>query len=140
MKEADFVRKTVKKLNKDSDAFFYRNHGGMYGLAGLADITGCYFGTFYAIEMKILQLPKRPSTEIDLTASLSPLQKKFLIQVEEGAGGKSFVGIRTEPMRDEWFFPIQHFLIHGSIYTLSELNDMRDIFNESINLKNIFTW
>lgn len=52
MKESDIVRAILKYLKTVPDCFCWKEHGGMYGTAGIPDIICCYRGKFVAFEVK----------------------------------------------------------------------------------------
>lgn len=52
MKEADIVRAILKYLKTVPNCFAWKEHGGMYGTAGVPDIIACIGGRFYAFEVK----------------------------------------------------------------------------------------
>jgi len=52
MKEADIVRKILKFLKTVPGCFAWKEHGGMYGTAGIPDIICCFNGKFIAFEVK----------------------------------------------------------------------------------------
>ena len=52
MKENDIVRAILKYLKTVSGCFAWKEHGGMYGTAGIPDIIACINGGFYAFEFK----------------------------------------------------------------------------------------
>ena len=52
MKENDIVRAILKYLKTVSGCFAWKEHGGMYGTAGIPDIIACVNGGFYAFEVK----------------------------------------------------------------------------------------
>lgn len=52
MKENDIVRAILKYLKTISGCFAWKEHGGMYGTAGIPDIIACIKGRFYAFEVK----------------------------------------------------------------------------------------
>ena len=52
MKENDIVRAILKYLKTVSGCFAWKEHGGMYGTAGIPDIIACIKGRFYAFEVK----------------------------------------------------------------------------------------
>lgn len=52
MKEADIVRAILKYLKTVPDCFAWKEHGGMYGTAGIPDIICCIGGRFVAFEVK----------------------------------------------------------------------------------------
>ena len=52
MKEADIVRNIIKYLRTVPQCFCWKEHGGMYGTAGIPDIIACINGHFYGFEVK----------------------------------------------------------------------------------------
>ena len=53
MKENDIVRAILKYLKTVPGCFVWKEHGGMYGTAGIPDIIACIKGRFFAVEVKI---------------------------------------------------------------------------------------
>lgn len=52
MKEADIVKAILRYLETVPKCFFWKEHGGMYGTAGIPDIIACINGRFYGFEVK----------------------------------------------------------------------------------------
>ena len=52
MKESDIVRTILKYLKTVPNCFSWKEHGGMYGTAGIPDIIACINGHFYGFEVK----------------------------------------------------------------------------------------
>lgn len=52
MKEADIVKAILRYLKTVPKCFFWKEHGGMYGTAGIPDIIACINGRFYGFEVK----------------------------------------------------------------------------------------
>ena len=52
MKEADIVKAIMKFLKTLPNCFAWKEHGGMYGTAGIPDIIACIDGKFYGFEVK----------------------------------------------------------------------------------------
>ena len=52
MLEKTITNSILKHLKSLPDCFAYKEHGGMYGRAGLPDIICCYRGRFVAFEVK----------------------------------------------------------------------------------------
>ena len=52
MKESDIVRAILKYLKTVPGCFAWKEHGGMYGNAGIPDIICCLRGRFYGFEVK----------------------------------------------------------------------------------------
>ncbi|MFI3165316.1 MAG: VRR-NUC domain-containing protein [Bacillota bacterium] len=53
MKESDLVKKIKEYLSTVEDCFYWKEHGGAYGTAGIPDIIVCYKGRFIAFECKV---------------------------------------------------------------------------------------
>lgn len=52
MKESDIVKTILRYLKTVQNCFFWKEHGGMYGTAGIPDIIACIDGRFYGFEVK----------------------------------------------------------------------------------------
>ena len=52
MKESELIRKISEYLKSVPDLFFWKEHGGMYGTAGIPDIIACIDGRFFGFEVK----------------------------------------------------------------------------------------
>lgn len=52
MKEADIVKAIMKYLKAVPGCFCWKEHGGMYGTAGIPDIIACINGRFFGFEVK----------------------------------------------------------------------------------------
>ena len=52
MLEKDIVKAIMKYLKTVPECFCWKEHGGMYGTAGIPDIICCYKGRFYGFEVK----------------------------------------------------------------------------------------
>lgn len=52
MRESDIVDAIRKYLKTVDGCFFWKEHGGMYGTAGIPDIICCYKGLFIGFEVK----------------------------------------------------------------------------------------
>ena len=77
MAERDIVAAILRLLRKMPDCFCWKEHGGMYGTAGLPDIIACIQGQFVAFEVK---------TE---TGQLTRLQEATLEKIRH-AGGHAY--------------------------------------------------
>ncbi len=78
MKESDIVRAILKYLKTVPGCFAWKEHGGMYGTAGIPDVICCYCGRFYGFEVK---------TE---TGEPTELQKATIRKIQK-AGGVALV-------------------------------------------------
>ena len=52
MAERDIVAAILRLLKKTPGCFCWKEHGGMYGTAGIPDIIACVGGRFVAFEVK----------------------------------------------------------------------------------------
>ena len=52
MKESDIVKAILRYLKTVPGCFAWKEHGGMYGTAGIPDVICCYNGRFYGFEVK----------------------------------------------------------------------------------------
>ncbi len=52
MSETDIVRAILRYLKTVDQCFCWKEHGGMYGTAGIPDIICCCRGRFYGFEVK----------------------------------------------------------------------------------------
>ena len=52
MKESHVIRAIMKYLKNVPGCFCWKEHGGMYGTAGIPDIIACIGGRFFAFEAK----------------------------------------------------------------------------------------
>ena len=78
MAERDIVAAIMRLLKKTPRCFCWKEHGGMYGTAGIPDIIACVNGRFVAFEVK---------TE---TGRLSKLQEVTLGRIRD-AGGRAYM-------------------------------------------------
>ena len=78
MLEKDIAAAIMLRLKAEPACFAWKEHGGMYGTAGLPDIVCCLDGRFFAFEVKT------PSGQ------LTKLQEHTLERIR-AAGGRAFV-------------------------------------------------
>ena len=52
MLEKDIVKTIMKYLKAVPNCFCWKEHGGMYGTAGIPDIIACIDGHFFGFEVK----------------------------------------------------------------------------------------
>ena len=78
MKESTIVQAIMKYLKTVPSCFCWKEHGGMYGTAGIPDIIACIDGIFYAFEVK---------TPIGKTTAL----QDATIRKIAACGGKAYV-------------------------------------------------
>ena len=53
MKESQLIQNIRNYLKTVPDCFFWKEHGGQYGTAGIPDIIVCYRGWFIGLEAKV---------------------------------------------------------------------------------------
>ena len=53
MKESDLIKAISNYLKTVPNLFFWKEHGGMYGTAGIPDLIICYKGRFIGLECKV---------------------------------------------------------------------------------------
>ncbi len=53
MTEAALIQKIRRYLASVPECFFWKEHGGQYGTAGIPDIIVCFRGRFIAFEAKV---------------------------------------------------------------------------------------
>ncbi len=53
MNESQLIKKIQEYLKTVKDCFYWKEHGGQYGTAGIPDIIVCYKGRFIAFEVKV---------------------------------------------------------------------------------------
>ena len=86
MKENDIVKAILKYLKTVPHCFSWKEHGGMYGTAGIPDIIACVNGRFVAAEVK---------TEIGKTTAL----QDATIRKINSAGGTAVVVRSVDEVR-----------------------------------------
>ena len=86
MKESDIVKSIIRYLKSLTDCFCWKEHGGMYGTAGIPDIICCYKGRFYGFEVK---------TE---DGKPTELQKAMIRKIQK-AGGTALVVRSVDEVR-----------------------------------------
>ena len=52
MKESAIVKNILQYLKTLPECFAWKEHGGLYGTAGIPDIIACIGGKFYGFEVK----------------------------------------------------------------------------------------
>ena len=53
MSESQLIQSIKRYLATLQECFFWKEHGGQYGTAGIPDIIICYKGRFYGLEAKV---------------------------------------------------------------------------------------
>lgn len=74
MLEKEIVTAIMRYLKTIPMCFAFKSHGGMYGVAGLADIICCYRGRFVAFEVKTP------------TGRLTKIQETMLRRINDAMG------------------------------------------------------
>ena len=83
MAERDIVAAILRLLKKKPECFAWKEHGGMYGTAGIPDIIACIGGRFVAFEVKT------PGGRGTAPGKLTKLQE-ITIQKIKDAKGQAF--------------------------------------------------
>jgi hypothetical protein len=83
MRESDIVAAILRLLKKTPECFAWKEHGGMYGTAGIPDIIACIGGRFVAFEVKT------PGERGTAPSKLTKLQE-ITIQKIKDAKGQAF--------------------------------------------------
>jgi VRR-NUC domain. len=78
MAERDIVAGIIKMIRGRPKCFCWKEHGGMYGTAGIPDIIACINGRFVAFEVK---------TQVGKTTKI----QEITIQKIKDAGGNAYV-------------------------------------------------
>ena len=86
MLEKDIVNKIMKYLKTVPRCFAWKEHGGMYGTAGIPDIIACVDGRFFAFEVK---------TDTGKTTALQDATIRKILS----AGGRAFVVRSVDEVR-----------------------------------------
>lgn len=86
------VKKIVKALDALPGTLVHKRHGSQFGVAGLADLSGCHDGIHVEIEVKKDQKTARPKRD---GGGLSLLQEKMLYRYQE-AGARCGVAWDVE--------------------------------------------
>lgn len=81
MKESDLVSKCMNAIRMIPETFCWKEHGGIYGTAGIPDIIVCAKGRFVALEVKL------PGGRYGATA----LQQKTIRDIQEAGGAAAVV-------------------------------------------------
>lgn len=93
MLEKDIVNAIMKYLRSLPRCFCWKEHGGMYGTAGVPDIIACVDGRFYAFEVKTAM------------GTATPLQNATLRKITAAGGVAAIVRsvdeVRTLLEREE---------------------------------------
>lgn len=86
MLEKNIVAAIMRHLKSVPMCFAWKEHGGMYGTAGLPDIICCYGGRFLAFEVKV------PGNE------LTKLQEATITKIQ-AAKGKAYKVTSVEEVK-----------------------------------------
>ena len=86
MLEKDIVAAIMRHLKSVPMCFAWKEHGGMYGTAGLPDIICCYRGRFLAFEVKV------PGNKL-------PKLQEIMITKIEAAKGKAYKVTSVEEVK-----------------------------------------
>jgi hypothetical protein len=92
MKEKDITAAIMRYLKTVRELFCWKEHGGIYGTAGLPDIICCWRGRFIGFEVKA------PAGDGHPSGKLSKLQE-ITIEKIKAAKGKAFMVTSVEDVR-----------------------------------------
>ena len=84
MLEKDIVAAIMRHLKSVPMCFAWKEHGGMYGTAGLPDIICCYRGRFLAFEVKVPGNKLTKLQEIMITKIEAAKGKAYKVTSVEG--------------------------------------------------------
>lgn len=87
MAEKDIVARILRYLKTEPDCFAWKEHGGIYGTAGIPDIICCFRGHFVAFEVK---------TE---KGKLTKLQETTIQRIKD-AKGKAYKVTSVEEVKE----------------------------------------
>ena len=87
MAEAEIVRSIQRYLKTLPRCFFWKEHGGMYGTAGIPDIIACIDGQFFGFEVKTR------------TGKPTTLQEATIRKIND-AGGTALVVRSVDDVKD----------------------------------------
>ena len=87
MLEKDVVAKIRAYLKTVPHCFFWKEHGGMYGTAGIPDIIACIDGQFFGFEVKTQ------------TGKPTTLQEATIRKIND-AGGTALVVRSVDDVKD----------------------------------------
>ena len=87
MLEKQIVAQILKYLKGSDKCFAWKEHGGMYGTAGIPDIICCLDGKFIAFEVKTP------------TGQLTELQEITIAKIK-GANGKAYKVTSLQEVKD----------------------------------------
>ena len=86
MVEKTITTAILKYLKTVPECFFWKEHGGMYGTAGIPDIICCYKGLFVGFEVK------------SKTGRLTKIQEVTIRKIKE-AKGKAYKVTSVEEVK-----------------------------------------
>lgn len=103
MLEKDIVNAILRYLKTIPNCFCWKEHGGMYGTAGIPDIIACIGGRFFAFEVK------QPH------GKLTRLQELTLAKIR-AAGGMAYKVTSTAEVKKI----IQNTAVHSAAHSEGE--------------------
>jgi len=98
MNETAFQTKLKKWLNNNVEyCSVDKIHQGQFG-SGISDLVGAINGRYFSFECKVITLPKRKTTTVDIYKTLTPQQRYFMDQKLD-AMADCYVAFWIEPIR-----------------------------------------
>lgn len=71
MSESELIKKIKAYLKTVDACFYWKEHGGQYGTAGIPDIIVCYKGRFIGMEAKVGNNKPTPLQEYTIKSIVS---------------------------------------------------------------------
>lgn len=104
MNESKFNYKLKTDLNKHPKTHFFKTHGGTYSSVIQPDLIGWIDGLPFAIESKIIDIPKRTTTLIDFTKQLTKAQISEMKKMHN-SGVNVWVAVLCRPENFIYYVP-----------------------------------
>jgi len=116
MNETTFQQKLRRWLENNIEfCSLNKIHQGQFG-SGVSDLVGSINGRYFAIECKVITLPKRSNTPLALFKSVTPQQRHFL-DVKLGAMADCYIAIWIEPIKQCLLVNWENYIMLDSMTT-----------------------
>lgn len=123
MKEPQITAKIVAELNSVHDCYAKKRHSGKFGGGGEPDISGCFRGTAFYIETKMLE------------GAVTPLQAAAL-EKWRSSGAKTFVAIYDPKSKELKIISLDS---SESWSDFPGNSGIRELWETSVSQKNTFS-
>jgi len=103
MNESTFTTRVMKDLNAHKGTHFVKIHGNRFSmgipdlLGSISSSVGFVYGGMFAVESKVIDIPKRETTMMNFTKDLTPVQRSQMIKFHE-AGAKVYLMVLCRPL------------------------------------------